>query len=93
MSITTAIILGAFAAPALAEPSVEVMHFWTTGGEAAALAAVRDKVVAGGVGWTDAPVAGGGGDAAKDAITDFFNSDVTAKEGAAALADAILAAK
>ncbi len=54
--------------PALADPSVEVMHFWTSGGEAAALSAVRDKVVAGGVVWTDAPIAGGGGDAAKTAL-------------------------
>ena len=54
--------------PAFAEPSVEVMHFWTSGGEAAALSAVRDKVVAEGVVWTDAPVAGGGGDAAKTAL-------------------------
>ena len=53
---------------AFAETSVEVMHFWTSGGEAAALAAVRDKVVAGGVAWVDAPVAGGGGDAAKTAL-------------------------
>ncbi len=68
MSIATAFILGAFAAPAMAEPSVEVMHFWTSGGEAAALAAVRDKVVANGVAWADAPVAGGGGDAAKTAL-------------------------
>ncbi len=29
---------------------------------------MRDKVVAGGVAWTDAPVAGGGGDAAKTAL-------------------------
>jgi glucose/mannose transport system substrate-binding protein len=63
----TALML-ATASPALAEPSVEVMHFWTSGGEAAALAAVRDKVVAEGVAWTDAPVAGGGGDQAKTAL-------------------------
>ena len=61
----TALLL---ATPAFAEPSVEVMHFWTSGGEAAALAAVRDKVVAEGVTWTDAPVAGGGGDQAKTAL-------------------------
>lgn len=61
--------LGALcAAPAWAEPSVEVMHFWTSGGEAAALATVRDRVVAQGVTWNDAPVAGGGGDAAKTAL-------------------------
>jgi glucose/mannose transport system substrate-binding protein len=66
MSIAAIMLMGA--APALAEPSVEVMHFWTSGGEAAALAAVRDKVVAGGVTWIDAPIAGGGGDAAKTAL-------------------------
>ena len=56
------------AAPAMADPNVEVMHFWTTGGEAAALATVRDKVVEEGVAWQDAPVAGGGGDQAKTAL-------------------------
>ena len=56
------------ASAAAAEPSVEVMHFWTSGGEAAALATVRDRVVADGVIWNDAPVAGGGGDAAKTAL-------------------------
>ncbi len=56
------------AVPALADPSVEVMHFWTSGGEATALGTVRDKVVAEGVAWVDAPIAGGGGDAAKTAL-------------------------
>lgn len=60
--------LGSSISPALADPNVEVMHFWTTGGEAAALGTVRDKVVAGGVQWQDAPVAGGGGDQAKTAL-------------------------
>ncbi len=63
-----ALAIGAGITPVFAEPSVEVMHFWTSGGEAAALSAVRDKVVADGVVWTDAPVAGGGGDAAKTAL-------------------------
>jgi len=66
LSITA--LLLATASPAIAERSVEVMHFWTSGGEAAALGAVRDKVVANGVAWIDAPVAGGGGDAAKTAL-------------------------
>ena len=56
------------AAPAVAENSVEVMHFWTSGGEAAALAVIRDEVVEAGVEWEDAPVAGGGGDQAKTAL-------------------------
>ena len=68
LSITTAILLGMTVTAALAEPSVEVLHFWISGGEAAALSAVRDKVVSEGVKWTDAPVAGGGGDAAKTAL-------------------------
>ena len=51
-----------------AEQKVEVMHFWTSGGEATALAFVKDKVTAGGVEWEDAPIAGGGGDQAKTAL-------------------------
>jgi glucose/mannose transport system substrate-binding protein len=65
--ISTALISG-LAAPAVAEPSVEVMHFWTSGGEAAALSVVKDKVVASGVTWKDSPIAGGGGDQAKTAL-------------------------
>jgi glucose/mannose transport system substrate-binding protein len=64
-SLPMALAGGILAFPAMADPSVEVMHFWTSGGEAAALSAVRDAVVAGGVTWEDAPVAGGGGDAAR----------------------------
>jgi glucose/mannose transport system substrate-binding protein len=66
--LSIAALLLATASPSFAEPSVEVMHFWTSGGEAAALGAVRDKVVAESVAWVDAPIAGGGGDAAKTAL-------------------------
>jgi glucose/mannose transport system substrate-binding protein len=66
--IAALLSLSVLGTPVFAEPSVEVMHFWTTGGEAAALATVRDKVVSEGVKWTDAPVAGGGGDQAKTAL-------------------------
>jgi len=55
-------------APVFAEPSVEVLHFWTSGGEAAALNTVRQKVLEAGVAWEDAPVAGGGGDQAKTVL-------------------------
>jgi glucose/mannose transport system substrate-binding protein len=65
---TAAAIALSAATATLAEPSVEVMHFWTSGGEAAALSAVRDKVVEAGVEWQDAPVAGGGGDNAKTVL-------------------------
>jgi glucose/mannose transport system substrate-binding protein len=48
--------------------SVEVMHFWTTGGEAAALSKIKQKVGSAGVLWIDSPIAGGGGDNAKTAM-------------------------
>ena len=44
--------------------SVEVLHFWTSGGEAAALNILRKKLESEGIGWHDMPVAGGGGEAA-----------------------------
>lgn len=45
---------------------VEVLHWWTSGGEAAALNVLRENLATGGIGWTDMPVAGGGG---SDAMT------------------------
>jgi glucose/mannose transport system substrate-binding protein len=41
--------------------NVEVLHWWTSGGEAAALNVLKDDLAAQGVGWEDMPVAGGGG--------------------------------
>ena len=43
---------------------VEVLHWWTSGGEAAALNVLKDDLETKGIGWTDSPVAGGGGDQA-----------------------------
>lgn len=40
---------------------VEVVHWWTSGGEAAGLAVLRKSVEAKGYTWKDAPIAGGGG--------------------------------
>lgn len=40
---------------------VEVLHWWTSGGEAAALNVLKEDLSAQGVGWVDMPVAGGGG--------------------------------
>ncbi len=73
-SITAAIISLSVAASASAEPSIEVMHFWTSGGEAAALAAVKEKVESEGITWIDAPVAGGGGDNAKTVMKARINA-------------------
>lgn len=44
--------------------SVEVLHWWTSGGEAAALTVLKDDLAAQDIGWNDMPVAGGGGEAA-----------------------------
>ncbi|MDE0030963.1 MAG: ABC transporter substrate-binding protein [Deltaproteobacteria bacterium] len=49
---------------ALAEPQVEVLHWWTSGGEAKSVAVLQKEFAANGGTWTDMPVAGGGGDAA-----------------------------
>ncbi|MDA7428980.1 ABC transporter substrate-binding protein [Primorskyibacter aestuariivivens] len=56
------------AAPALAEPQAEVLHWWTSGGEAKSVAVLQEEFAANGGTWTDMPVAGGGGDAAMTAL-------------------------
>lgn len=43
---------------------VEVLHWWTSGGEAAAVAVLKDLLEEEGYTWVDFAVAGGGGDAA-----------------------------
>jgi glucose/mannose transport system substrate-binding protein len=40
---------------------VEVLHWWTSGGEAAALNVLKEDLESKGVAWVDMPVAGGGG--------------------------------
>jgi len=40
---------------------VEVLHWWTSGGEASALNVLKGDLEAQGIGWQDMPVAGGGG--------------------------------
>jgi glucose/mannose transport system substrate-binding protein len=47
---------------------VEVLHWWTSGGEGAALSVLKGDLEKQGVTWKDMPVAGGGGDAAKTAL-------------------------
>ncbi len=51
------------AAPAMAD-DVEVLHWWTSGGEAAALNVLKGDLEGQGIGWQDMPVAGGGGEEA-----------------------------
>ena len=47
---------------------VEVLHWWTSGGEAAALNVLKEDLSGQGIGWIDMPVAGGGGEAAMTAL-------------------------
>jgi glucose/mannose transport system substrate-binding protein len=47
---------------------VEVLHWWTSGGEAAALDVLKKKLESQGITWKDMPVAGGGGEAAMTAL-------------------------
>jgi glucose/mannose transport system substrate-binding protein len=69
--MSTAAVAALFAAPmpmAHAEDSVEVLHWWTSGGEAAALDVLKKNLEGQGVAWKDMPVAGGGGEAAMTAL-------------------------
>ena len=56
------------ATAAFAEPQAEVLHYWTSGGEAKSVAVLQEEFAANGGTWTDMPVAGGGGDAAMTAL-------------------------
>ena len=49
---------------ASAQQSVEVLHWWTAGGEAKALQVLKKDLEDQGVSWNDMPVAGGGGEQA-----------------------------
>ncbi|MBD9373661.1 carbohydrate ABC transporter substrate-binding protein [Rhizobium sp. ARZ01] len=46
---------------ARAAENVEVLHWWTSGGEATALDVLKKDLESKGITWTDMPVAGGGG--------------------------------
>ena len=62
-------IAAAAAMPAVAQQqSVEVLHWWTSGGEASALNVLKGMLEKQGVKWNDMPVAGGGGEAAMTAV-------------------------
>ena len=51
-----------------AQGQVEVLHWWTSGGEAKAVGELKDAYEAKGGTWVDSPIAGGGGDAAMTAL-------------------------
>ena len=67
--IGTALASGlAFAAHAEDVKEVQMLHWWTSGGEAAALNVLKGDLAKEGYAWKDVPVAGGGGDAAMTAL-------------------------
>ena len=65
LASVAAVALGAASSPGLAQDSIEVVHWWTSGGEAAALTVLKDKLESQGIGWEDSAVAGGGGTQAR----------------------------
>lgn len=65
--MTAVVALMATTTMAMAE-DVEVLHWWTSGGEAAALGVLKDNLAKQGIGWVDMPVAGGGGEAAMTTV-------------------------
>jgi glucose/mannose transport system substrate-binding protein len=67
-AVVAMVVATAFATPALAQESVEVLHWWTSGGEASALNVLKGMLEKQGVTWHDMPVAGGGGEAAMTAV-------------------------
>jgi glucose/mannose transport system substrate-binding protein len=70
-TLMATLLAGVFCAggvAAAAEQSVEVVHWWTSGGEAAALKVLKDDMEKKGYGWKDSPVAGGGGDQARTVL-------------------------
>lgn len=70
--------LGFIAALAAAGPvkaggnEIEVMHLWTSGGEAAALQVLKDAVEKQGIKWLDSAIAGEGGRAQQQALQARF---------------------
>lgn len=63
-----AAIIALTAGAAKAQESVEVLHWWTSGGEAAALNVLKENLQKEGISWQDMPVAGGSGVQAMTAL-------------------------
>lgn len=61
-------VVASTAAYADSHAAAEVLHYWTSGGEAKSVAVLQEEFAANGGTWTDMPVAGGGGDAAGTAL-------------------------
>ncbi|PRD52941.1 ABC transporter substrate-binding protein [Phyllobacterium myrsinacearum] len=60
-TVAAAAMLLGTATMARAAENVEVLHWWTSGGEATALEVLKKDLEKKGITWSDMPVAGGGG--------------------------------
>ena len=67
-AIAVVMMAGLGAAQAADVKEVQMLHWWTSGGEAAALNVLKQDLSKEGFAWKDVPVAGGGGDAAMTAL-------------------------
>lgn len=63
-----ALSIGPIRLAAADQPTVEVLHYWTSGSESKAVATLRKDFEANGGRWIDSPVAGGGGDTASTVL-------------------------
>lgn len=61
-SLAVAITAATLTAPTAQASKVEVLHYWTSGGEAKSVAYLKEKLTEAGVSWEDFAVAGGGGE-------------------------------
>ncbi len=68
LMLAAALSCAALAGGARADGTVEVLHWWTSGGEAKAVGELKQAFEAEGGKWIDSPIAGGGGDAAMTAL-------------------------
>ncbi len=67
-AVAAIMMMGCAAAHAEDVKEVQMLHWWTSGGEAAALNVLKGDLAKEGFAWKDVPVAGGGGDAAMTAL-------------------------
>ncbi|MBB3138921.1 glucose/mannose transport system substrate-binding protein, partial [Rhizobium pisi] len=67
-AIAVVMMAGLGGAQAADVKEVQMLHWWTSGGEAAALNVLKQDLSKEGFAWKDVPVAGGGGDAAMTAL-------------------------
>ena len=66
--LSLAAMAACIGASAIAAPEVEVLHYWTSGGEARSVAELKKSLTAKGVAWKDFAVAGGSGENASTAL-------------------------